>query len=66
MYFVAEAVTVLQWGRLSDKVGRKPVLLCGLLGTIVSGILFGLSRSFWALALRWVRLRSSDQENNLL
>ncbi|KAH8993669.1 MFS general substrate transporter [Lactarius deliciosus] len=51
LYFAAEAVTVLQWSRLSDKVGRKPVLLCGLLGTIVSSILFGLSRSFSALVL---------------
>ncbi|KAH9169218.1 MFS general substrate transporter [Lactarius sanguifluus] len=49
LYFAAEAVTVLQWSRLSDKVGRKPVLLFGLLGTIVSIILFGLSRSFSAL-----------------
>jgi len=40
---------VLQWSRLSDKVGRKPILLCGLLGTIVSSLLFGLSRSFGAL-----------------
>ncbi|KAH8985273.1 MFS general substrate transporter [Lactarius akahatsu] len=51
LYFAAEAVTVLQWSRLSDKVGRKPVLLCGLLGTVVSSILFGLSRSFSALVL---------------
>ncbi|KAH9030864.1 major facilitator superfamily domain-containing protein [Lactarius deliciosus] len=51
LYFAAEAVTVLQWSHLSDKVGRKPVLLCGLLGTIVSSILFGLSRSFSALVL---------------
>ncbi|KAH8993663.1 major facilitator superfamily domain-containing protein [Lactarius deliciosus] len=49
LYFAAEAVTVLQWSRLSDYVGRKPVLLCGLLGTIVASILFGLSRSFTAL-----------------
>ncbi|KAF8267055.1 major facilitator superfamily domain-containing protein [Lactarius quietus] len=49
LYFVAEAVTVLQWSRLSDKLGRKPVLLCGLIGTTVSSLLFGLSRSFWAL-----------------
>ncbi|KAH9059729.1 MFS general substrate transporter [Lactarius vividus] len=51
LYFAAEAVTVLQWSRLSDYIGRKPVLLCGLLGTIVSSLLFGLSRSFWALVL---------------
>jgi len=49
LYFAAQAVTVLQWSRLSDKVGRKPVLLCGILGTVVSSVLFGISRSFWAL-----------------
>jgi MFS family permease len=58
MYFAAQAVTVLQWSRLSDRVGRKPVLLCGLLGTIVSSLLFGLSRSFSALVIRYVRLGS--------
>ncbi|KAI9443934.1 MFS general substrate transporter [Lactarius indigo] len=49
LYFAAEAVTVLQWSRLSDYIGRKPVLLCGLLGTVLSSVLFGLSRSFSAL-----------------
>ncbi|KAH9009417.1 MFS general substrate transporter [Lactarius deliciosus] len=49
LYFAAQAVSVLQWSRLSDHVGRKPVLLCGLLGTVVSSVLFGLSRSFPAL-----------------
>ncbi|KAH8989132.1 MFS general substrate transporter [Lactarius akahatsu] len=49
LYFAAEAVSVLQWSRLSDHVGRKPVLLCGLLGTVLSSVLFGLSRSFPAL-----------------
>ncbi|KAH9005439.1 MFS general substrate transporter [Lactarius hatsudake] len=49
LFYAAQAVTVLQWSRLSDKVGRKPVLLCGLFGTVVSSILFGLSRSFSAL-----------------
>ncbi len=45
---------MLQWSRLSDYVGRKPVLLCGLLGTIIASVLFGLSRSFSALVLRYV------------
>ena len=53
LYFAAEAATILQWSRLSDYIGRKPVLLCGLLGTIISIILFGLSRSFWALVFRY-------------
>ena len=58
LYFASETVTVLQWSRLSDNMGRKPVLLCGLLGTIVSSILFGLSRSFPALVFRYARLGS--------
>ena len=54
--FAAEAVTVLQWSRISNRVGRKPILLYGLLGTIVSSLLFGLSRSLLALVFRCVRL----------
>ncbi|KAH8985309.1 MFS general substrate transporter [Lactarius akahatsu] len=50
-HFAAEAVTVLHWNRLSDHIGRKPVLLLCLIGVIVSVIVFGLSRSFWALVL---------------
>ena len=52
LYFVGEATTVLQWSRLSDIFGRKPVLLRGTLGLVVATILFGLSRTFWALAAR--------------
>jgi MFS family permease len=65
LYFAAEAATILQWSRLSDCIGRKPVLLCGLLGTIISIILFGLSRSFWALVFRYVfDADLSDFSNN--
>ena len=64
LFFAAQAVTVLQWSRLSDKVGRKPVLLCGLLGTIVSSLLFGLSRSFSALVFRCVWLGSGIVYSN--
>ncbi|KAH8979284.1 MFS general substrate transporter [Lactarius akahatsu] len=49
--YAAEAATSFQWNRLSDHVGRKPVLLSCLVGTTLSILLFGLSRSFWALAL---------------
>lgn len=39
-------LTGLLWGSLSDRIGRKPVLLIGLLGTFASVNAFGLSRSF--------------------
>ncbi len=29
------------WGRISDRVGRRPILLLGLVGTVVSYLLFG-------------------------
>lgn len=31
------------WGRLSDKIGRRPVLIIGLIGTAGSYVLFGLA-----------------------
>jgi MFS family permease len=52
LYFVGEAATVLQWSRLSDSIGRKPILLGGILGLMIATVLFGLSRSFWTLASR--------------
>ncbi|KAH9980690.1 MFS general substrate transporter [Russula compacta] len=51
LHYAVEALTALPWNRLSDHVGRKPVLLFCLAGTIVAIILFGLSHSFWALVL---------------
>ncbi|KIK98033.1 hypothetical protein PAXRUDRAFT_824358 [Paxillus rubicundulus Ve08.2h10] len=50
-FFVAQALTVLQWSRMSDRVGRKPVLLLGTLGLCISMLCFGLSRTFWGLIL---------------
>ncbi|KAF8266410.1 major facilitator superfamily domain-containing protein [Lactarius quietus] len=51
IHYAAEAAMVFQWSRFSDHIGRKPILLLGLAGSVVSTILFGLSRSFWALVL---------------
>ena len=34
---------MFQWSRLSDHIGRKPVLLIALLGTTLSMLAFGLS-----------------------
>jgi MFS family permease len=43
----AEASTGLLWGKLSDNIGRKPVLIMGLAGTGLSVLLFGFSTNLW-------------------
>ena len=37
------------WGSVSDRTGRKPILLLGLLGYSLSSLLFGLSTELWML-----------------
>jgi multidrug resistance protein len=39
------------WGRLSDRVGRRPIILLGLFGSAVSYLFFGLAHSLWLLFL---------------
>jgi len=41
----AEFSTGILWGKLSDVVGRKPILLTGLAGTGLSMVLFGFAQS---------------------
>ncbi|KAI1470359.1 MFS general substrate transporter [Daldinia caldariorum] len=54
-YAVAEALTALGWGALSDRYGRKPVVLCGLGGVAVSSLIFGLAKRYWvALLARFI------------
>ncbi|KAJ7433742.1 major facilitator superfamily domain-containing protein [Mycena latifolia] len=48
-FFLAESLTVFQFGRLSDVYGRRPVLLLGPLGLTISMLGFGLSKTFWSL-----------------
>ncbi|KAF5359319.1 hypothetical protein D9756_003039 [Leucocoprinus leucothites] len=51
LFFFTQAFTVLHWSRLSDRVGRKPVILVGLAGLSLSMYCFGLSTTFWGLVL---------------
>ncbi|KAF8519192.1 MFS general substrate transporter [Gautieria morchelliformis] len=49
IFFFIEALMILQWGRLSDRIGRRPILLTGLFGLGISMLCFGLSRTFWSV-----------------
>ncbi|KIM39253.1 hypothetical protein M413DRAFT_415849 [Hebeloma cylindrosporum] len=51
LFFATEAITVFQWSRTSDHVGRKPVLIFGMVGTIFSMLSVGLSRTFSTLVI---------------
>ncbi|TDZ13838.1 putative membrane protein [Colletotrichum spinosum] len=54
-YAVAEALTSMGWGALSDRVGRKPVVLFGLVGVAISSLIFGMAKSYWvALLARFI------------
>ena len=37
------------WGGLSDRVGRKPILLIGILGYVITMVWFGLANTLWML-----------------
>lgn len=51
LFFATQALTVLHWSRVSDHIGRKPVLLTGLFGLSLSMYCFGLSKTFVGLVL---------------
>lgn len=42
-FTLAEFSTSIVWGRLSDSIGRKPVLILGLVGTAISMLVFGFA-----------------------
>lgn len=42
------------WGRLSDRVGRRPVLMVGLVGSIIFYTLFGIATVMKSLTLLFV------------
>lgn len=49
----SESLTSLWWGGFSDRIGRKPILLLGCAGTMLSLLIVGFSSNFWvALAGR--------------
>ncbi|KAF8472586.1 major facilitator superfamily domain-containing protein [Kalaharituber pfeilii] len=47
----AQVATNFLWGRLSDRIGRKPVILWGTFWTAVGFMLFGFVKTLWQAAV---------------
>ena len=48
-YSAAQFATAPLWGRLSDRVGRKPVLVCSLIGTAIGYAITAGANVVWVL-----------------
>ncbi|KAI1747534.1 major facilitator superfamily domain-containing protein [Xylaria castorea] len=46
-FSLTEALMGMYWGGLSDRIGRKPVLILGCLGTMFSMIVVGFATNIW-------------------
>ncbi|KAI9870796.1 MAG: hypothetical protein M1830_003795 [Pleopsidium flavum] len=53
VFSLSQCLTGIIWGRASDKFGRKPVILAGMVCTMTTSVLFGFSTSLpWAIVAR--------------
>jgi multidrug resistance protein len=50
-YALMQFLFAPMWGRLSDRYGRRPVILVALAGTVVSSLLIGMATALWFLWL---------------
>ncbi|KAF4953576.1 hypothetical protein FGADI_5912 [Fusarium gaditjirri] len=51
LFWAAQALTSIFWGTMVDRFGGKTMLICILLGTAISSVVFGFASSLWEMAL---------------
>ncbi|KAH8176470.1 major facilitator superfamily protein [Sarocladium implicatum] len=51
LFSLTQMFVLIGWGRLADRIGRKPVLIASLAGLSVAPVLFCLSTSLWEMIL---------------
>ncbi len=49
VYALMQLIFAPLWGRWSDRIGRRPLILVGVAGYVIAQIMFGLSTSLWLL-----------------
>ncbi|KAI0637079.1 MFS general substrate transporter [Trametes polyzona] len=50
-FAVAQVISIYQWARLSDMIGRRPIVLFGIFGIGLSTMLFGISTTLGGLIM---------------
>ena len=48
-YAVMRLICAPMWGGISDRVGRKPIMMIGILGDGLTMVLFGFASELWML-----------------
>ncbi|KAH7333213.1 major facilitator superfamily domain-containing protein [Rhexocercosporidium sp. MPI-PUGE-AT-0058] len=51
MFSFTQMLLMISWGRLADRIGRRPVMVFSLAGVGLGTALFGLSRTIWQMVL---------------
>lgn len=51
LFSLVQMVLMIFYGRMADRIGRKPVLVFSLAGVSVATALFGMSRNLWQMIL---------------
>jgi len=49
IYPLVQLIFAPLWGRWSDRIGRRPLVLIGIAGYVVAQVMFGLANSLWLL-----------------
>lgn len=54
LFSITQMFVLIAWGRLSDRIGRKPILIYSLVGIALGSMLFGVATTIWQMILfRW-------------
>ena len=51
LFSVVQMLLMIFYGRMADRIGRKPVLVFSVTGIAVATALFGMSKTLWQMVL---------------